>query len=194
MCALCKLLHRCRGRSGAARGSTRHIASNIPEACWDATSGARGWHAEACSRSCSGREPPKAIRSLRSSATGGKPSESRRRSWGCSLGRASAVNGAMSQPKENYRRLDIKCVARPGGWADQCSRYVGGCARDQLSLSTTPVATIVLFQTHGTSLAYPVWDGPTKTGRKMRRYRMALEPGGLIAWLVVGLIAGWLAG
>jgi uncharacterized membrane protein YeaQ/YmgE (transglycosylase-associated protein family) len=23
---------------------------------------------------------------------------------------------------------------------------------------------------------------------------MALEPGGLIAWLVVGLIAGWLAG
>src|SRR5215831_18903790 len=31
-------------------------------------------------------------------------------------------------------------------------------------------------------------------GAKMRRYRMALEPGGLIAWLVVGLIAGWLAG
>jgi uncharacterized membrane protein YeaQ/YmgE (transglycosylase-associated protein family) len=27
-----------------------------------------------------------------------------------------------------------------------------------------------------------------------RRYDMNLEPGGLIAWLVVGLIAGWLAG
>jgi uncharacterized membrane protein YeaQ/YmgE (transglycosylase-associated protein family) len=30
--------------------------------------------------------------------------------------------------------------------------------------------------------------------RTLKERRMTLEPGGIIAWLVVGLIAGWLAG
>jgi uncharacterized membrane protein YeaQ/YmgE (transglycosylase-associated protein family) len=30
--------------------------------------------------------------------------------------------------------------------------------------------------------------------RQAKELRMSLDPGGLIAWLVVGLVAGWLAG
>ena len=45
------------------------------------------------------------------------------------------------------------------------------------------------------TVLYGAWGSPPQeAGGAIRRYQMALEPGGLIAWLVVGLVAGWLAG